>query len=108
MRRKSNLEAKKTLPPKDARDEKLAGFNRIVFGVSTIVDPGLNWSDISWFQGITKMPIILKGVQCVEDVILAIEHSVQGVVLSSHGGRRLDFAHPSLSILEEMMPILGV
>lgn len=106
MRRKSNLEANKNPSWKDGKDEKVGGFDRTVFGISTIVDPSLIWSDIPWFKEITKMPIILKGVQCVEDVILAIEHGVQGVVLSNHGGRRLDFARPSLDILEEVMPVL--
>jgi isopentenyl diphosphate isomerase/L-lactate dehydrogenase-like FMN-dependent dehydrogenase len=54
--------------------------------ISSFIDPGLSWKDIPWFQSITKMPIILKGVQRVEDVIRAIESGVQGVVLSNHGG----------------------
>lgn len=40
----------------------------------------------SW-QGVTKLPIILKGIQCVEDVELAHEHGASGVVLSNHGVR---------------------
>ena len=34
--------------------------------ISSFIDPSLNWSDLAWFKGITKMPIILKGVQCWE------------------------------------------
>src|ERR1700710_1297340 len=37
--------------------------------ISTFIDPGLSWKDVAWFKGITKMPILLKGVQRVEDVI---------------------------------------
>ena len=55
--------------------------------ISSFIDPGLSWKDIPWFQSITKMPIILKGVQRVEDVLKAIEYGVNGVVLSNHGGR---------------------
>ncbi|TVY52121.1 Cytochrome b2, mitochondrial, partial [Lachnellula cervina] len=40
--------------------------------ISSFIDPGLSWKDIPWFQSITKMPIILKGVQRVEDVIRAV------------------------------------
>jgi L-lactate dehydrogenase (cytochrome) len=57
-------------------------------------------------MSITKMPIILKGVQRVEDVIRAIEAGVQGVVLSNHGGRQLDFARSGVEILAEVMPVL--
>ena len=74
--------------------------------ISSFIDPSLSWKDIPWFLSITKMPIILKGVQRVEDVIRAIESGVQGVVLSNHGGRQLDFARSGVEILAEVMPIL--
>ena len=74
--------------------------------ISSFIDPSLTWSDIPWFQRITKMPIILKGVQRVEDVIRAIDCGVQGVVLSNHGGRQLDFARSGIEVLAEVMPVL--
>lgn len=74
--------------------------------ISSFIDPSLTWKDIAWFQSITKMPILLKGVQCVEDVIKAIEAGVQGVVLSNHGGRQLDFARSGIEVLAEVMPVL--
>jgi L-lactate dehydrogenase (cytochrome) len=74
--------------------------------ISSFIDPSLSWDDIPWFLSITKMPIILKGVQRVEDVIRAIETGVQGVVLSNHGGRQLDFARSGIEVLSEVMPVL--
>ncbi|KFY75852.1 hypothetical protein V498_09885 [Pseudogymnoascus sp. VKM F-4517 (FW-2822)] len=74
--------------------------------ISSFIDPSLSWKDIPWFQSVTKMPIILKGVQCVEDVLQAVEAGVQGVVLSNHGGRQLDFARSGIEVLAEVMPIL--
>jgi L-lactate dehydrogenase (cytochrome) len=74
--------------------------------ISSFIDPSLSWKDIPWFMSITKMPIILKGVQRVEDVIRAIEVGVHGVVLSNHGGRQLDFARSGIEILAEVMPVL--
>ena len=74
--------------------------------ISSFIDPGLQWSDIPWFLSITKMPIILKGVQRVEDVIRAISAGVHGVVLSNHGGRQLDFARSGVEVLAEVMPEL--
>jgi L-lactate dehydrogenase (cytochrome) len=74
--------------------------------ISSFIDPSLSWRDIPWFLSITNMPIILKGVQRVEDVILAIEAGVHGVVLSNHGGRQLDFARSGVEILAEVMPVL--
>jgi L-lactate dehydrogenase (cytochrome) len=74
--------------------------------ISSFIDPSLSWKDIPWFLSITKMPIILKGVQRVEDVIRAIESGVHGVVLSNHGGRQLDFARSGIEVLAEVMPVL--
>lgn len=74
--------------------------------ISSFIDPSLSWKDIPWFLSITKMPIILKGVQCVEDVIRAIESGCHGVVLSNHGGRQLDFARSAIEVLAEVMPVL--
>lgn len=74
--------------------------------ISSFIDPALSWKDIPWFKSITKMPIILKGVQRVEDVLQAVEAGVQGVVLSNHGGRQLDFARSGIEVLAEVMPVL--
>jgi len=74
--------------------------------ISSFIDPALSWKDIPWFQSITKMPILLKGVQRVEDVIKAIEAGVQGVVLSNHGGRQLEFSRSAVEVLAETMPVL--
>ncbi|KAI9653300.1 MAG: Cytochrome b2, mitochondrial precursor [Alyxoria varia] len=74
--------------------------------ISSFIDPALSWKDIPWFQSITKMPIMLKGVQRVEDVLRAVEIGVQGVVLSNHGGRQLDFARSGIEVLAEAMPVL--
>ncbi|KAK3987844.1 FMN-dependent dehydrogenase-domain-containing protein [Cladorrhinum sp. PSN332] len=74
--------------------------------ISSFIDPALSWDDIPWFKSITKMPIVLKGVQRVEDVIKAVEVGVEGVVLSNHGGRQLDFARSAIEVLAETMPVL--
>ncbi|KAI1265835.1 FMN-dependent dehydrogenase [Xylariaceae sp. FL1019] len=74
--------------------------------ISSFIDPALSWDDIPWFKSITKMPIVLKGVQRVEDVVKAAELGVDGVVLSNHGGRQLDFARSGIEVLAETMPVL--
>ncbi|GAA5980279.1 hypothetical protein JCM11641_005527 [Rhodosporidiobolus odoratus] len=71
--------------------------------ISSFIDPGLSWKDIPWFKSITRMPIVLKGVQCWEDAVLAAEAGLAGVVLSNHGGRQLDFARSGIEILAETM-----
>jgi L-lactate dehydrogenase (cytochrome) len=74
--------------------------------ISSFIDPSLCWDDIEFFKSITKMPIILKGVQRYEDVVKAVEYGLQGVVLSNHGGRQLDYARSGIEILVEVMDAL--
>ncbi|KAJ5368413.1 FMN-dependent dehydrogenase-domain-containing protein [Penicillium cataractarum] len=74
--------------------------------ISSFIDPSLSWKDIPWFKSITKMPIILKGVQCVDDVLRAIDIGVDSVVISNHGGRQLDTTPSAIEILAEVAPIL--
>ncbi|KAL1954540.1 hypothetical protein VTO42DRAFT_1100 [Malbranchea cinnamomea] len=52
------------------------------------------------------MPIVLKGVQRVDDVLRAVEMGVAGVVLSNHGGRQLEFAPPAIELLAEVTAAL--
>ncbi|TFL07022.1 FMN-dependent dehydrogenase-domain-containing protein [Pterulicium gracile] len=75
--------------------------------ISSFIDPGLQWSDLPWFKSITKMPLILKGVQCWEDAQEAYDQGLAGVVLSNHGGRQLDFARSGVEVLTEVVKHLG-
>ncbi|ODQ52508.1 hypothetical protein SAICODRAFT_93394 [Saitoella complicata NRRL Y-17804] len=74
--------------------------------ISSFIDPSLSWKDIPFFKSITKMPILLKGVQCAEDAIMAVEAGVDGVVLSNHGGRQLEYARPAIEVLVEVRQAL--
>lgn len=67
-------------------DDKVDKSQGAARAISSFIDPGLCWADIEWFKTITKMPIVLKGVQCWEDAVMAAEAGLAGVVLSNHGG----------------------
>lgn len=63
----------------------------------------LDWDDLVWIrEAWGDRPIILKGIATVEDVVEASKRSVQGVYLSNHGGRQLDYAPSSLHTLLEI------
>jgi L-lactate dehydrogenase (cytochrome) len=74
--------------------------------ISSFIDPSLKWADLEWFKTITKMPLLLKGVQCAEDAVLAYQAGMNGVVLSNHGGRQLDYSRSAVEVLCEVMPAL--
>ncbi|KAJ4486303.1 FMN-dependent dehydrogenase-domain-containing protein [Lentinula aciculospora] len=63
-------------------------------------DRDMTWKKtIPWLRSVTKLPIVIKGIQCVEDAILAAEARVDGILVSNHGGRQLEYALPPLEIL---------
>merc|ERR1712176_1360070 len=74
--------------------------------ISSFIDPALQWSDMPFFKSITKMPIILKGIQTGEDAIRAYEAGMDGMVVSNHGGRQLDYARSGIEMLVECMDAL--
>lgn len=61
------------------------------------LDPSISWKDVYWLQSITRLPIIIKGILTKEDAELAVEHGVQGIIVSNHGGRQLDGGPASVS-----------
>jgi lactate 2-monooxygenase len=71
--------------------------------VATFLDvfsnPGLTWADLASLRARTSLPIVLKGLQHPDDARLALEHGVDGVVVSNHGGRQVDGAIASLDAL---------
>ena len=74
--------------------------------LTTFIDPSLSWEDLPFFRSITKMKIVLKGVGTAEDAVRALEAGCNGVLLSNHGGRQLDFARSGLEVLPEAMAAL--
>jgi lactate 2-monooxygenase len=71
--------------------------------VETFLDvfpnPSLTWADLGSLRARTTLPIVLKGLQHPADAALAVEHGVDGVVVSNHGGRQVDGAIASLDAL---------
>ncbi|KAF9875135.1 hypothetical protein CkaCkLH20_07401 [Colletotrichum karsti] len=66
-----------------------------------LLNAGLAWSDLKWIRETTKLPIVIKGIQSVEDALIAHQHGVEGIILSNHGGRSQDTAQaPILTLLE--------
>jgi (S)-2-hydroxy-acid oxidase len=50
----------------------------------------VTWKDVKWLKSYTKLPIILKGILTGEDAKLAVEYGADAILVSNHGGRRLD------------------
>jgi lactate 2-monooxygenase len=63
---------------------------------------GLTWADLAWLRDRNRLPILVKGVLTAEDARLAVEHGVDGIVVSNHGGRQVDGAVAALDALREV------
>jgi L-lactate dehydrogenase (cytochrome) len=70
-------------------------------------DPALSWSDVDWLRSIWDGPVLLKGIGRVEDAVRAADAGVDGVVLSNHGGRQLDGAPATVSLIAPVRDAIG-
>lgn len=63
----------------------------------------LTWADVDWLKALSPLPILLKGILTAEDALLAVEHGVDGIIVSNHGGRQLDGVSASIEALPEVV-----
>jgi 4-hydroxymandelate oxidase len=82
------------------------GASAIAAHSAQAFDPSLRWSDLGWLRGLTRLPLVLKGVLTAEDADIA-KSIVDGVIVSNHGGRQLDGVVASLDALAEVVDAVG-
>jgi L-lactate dehydrogenase (cytochrome) len=70
-------------------------------------DANLSWRDVDWMRSIWDGPMVIKGIQCVADAVLAAEHGVEAVALSNHGGRQLDTAPAPIDLVAPVVDAVG-
>jgi glycolate oxidase len=67
----------------------------------------LSWEQVKRFKDRHSIPLILKGIATAEDAGIAVEHGVDGVYVSNHGGRQLDHGAGSTEVLPEVVAAVG-
>ena len=75
--------------------------------LDTFSKPSLDWNDVAFVRGLTKLPLVLKGVLHPDDARRALEHGVDGIVVSNHGGRQVDGAIATLDALRPVVEAVG-
>jgi lactate 2-monooxygenase len=70
-------------------------------------NPSVTWEDLAFLRECTKLPIVLKGIQSTEDALLAVDHGIEGIIVSNHGGRQVDGAIGSLQALPGVVEAVG-
>jgi isopentenyl diphosphate isomerase/L-lactate dehydrogenase-like FMN-dependent dehydrogenase len=71
-------------------------------GVVAPFTPNLRWQYLGWVRDVTKLPIVVKGITTGEDAKRALSAGANAVIVSNHGGRTLDGALGTLSVLSEV------
>jgi lactate 2-monooxygenase len=70
-------------------------------------NPSLSWDDLEQLREMTSLPILIKGIQHVEDAREAVCRGVDGIVVSNHGGRQVDGAIASIDALPAIAEAVG-
>ena len=70
-------------------------------------DLTLNWADVEWIKKRWGGPLILKGIQDVDDARLAVQSGADALIVSNHGGRQLDGAESSIRALPAIVDAVG-
>ncbi|XP_075526299.1 uncharacterized protein LOC142558015 [Dermacentor variabilis] len=93
----------------------MAGFSDEVHGCKlqetyssdfdTLASATLN--DIKWICGLSKLPVVVKGVLTAEAALQAHRHGAAAVIVSNHGGRQLDGTPASIDVLPEIVAAVG-
>lgn len=85
----------------------------IMYWTKIFGNPTLTWDDLSFLRKQTKLPIILKGILHPEDAQQALDHGIDGLIVSNHGGRQVDGAIGALDalpvirdVVQDKVPIL--
>ena len=74
---------------------------------AVIFDPATSFDDVTWLQSVWNGPIIVKGIQNVDDAKKLAQMGVSGIILSNHGGRQLDRGPVPLEILPDVVAAVG-
>jgi L-lactate dehydrogenase (cytochrome) len=80
-----------------------SGINTLAEWIATQFDASANWRDVEWVRSRWPGKLILKGVLDAEDARLAAAAGADAIVVSNHGGRQLDGAPSSISVLSEIV-----
>jgi lactate 2-monooxygenase len=75
--------------------------------VETYSRPSLSWDDLGFLREKTRLPILLKGILHPADALAAIEHGMDGLVVSNHGGRQVDGALGTMDALPAVVEAVG-
>jgi L-lactate dehydrogenase (cytochrome) len=87
----------------DGRIQGADSLTTLAQWIANQFDPTLNWNDLAWIREEWPGKLIIKGILDPEDARLAVEHGVDAIVVSNHGGRQLDGAPATIDVLPSIV-----
>ena len=88
----------------DLLRDDLSGYPAFLSSLRTL---NLTWADLAWIRALTSLPILLKGILTVDDALLAVEHGVDGIIVSNHGARQIDTTCATIEVLPAIAEAVG-
>lgn len=82
-------------------------MNDLMKWTANSFDPKLSWEDLKFFRELWDGPLIIKGIMEADDARKCVELGADAIVVSNHGGRQLDGARSSISVLPEIVDAVG-
>ncbi len=70
-------------------------------------NPGMDWNDLEWIRSVTDLPLLVKGVNHPDDARKALDHGVNGIYCSNHGGRQANGGIPAIDLLPDVVAACG-
>jgi isopentenyl diphosphate isomerase/L-lactate dehydrogenase-like FMN-dependent dehydrogenase len=78
-----------------------------MYFIQIVSNPSLTWSDLAFLRRHTRLPILLKGILSPDDARQALDHGMDGIIVSNHGGRQLDGAIAAIDALPPVARAVG-
>ncbi len=82
-------------------------INSLGTWIASQFDPALSWKDVEWIRSIWPGKLVIKGILDIADAREAVKTGAEAIVVSNHGGRQLDGAPSSISVLPEIVQDVG-
>jgi isopentenyl diphosphate isomerase/L-lactate dehydrogenase-like FMN-dependent dehydrogenase len=73
----------------------------------SLVSPALTWEFVHRLKNLTSMKLVLKGIETSEDASLCLQHGVDGIIVSNHGGRAEESGRATIDSLAEVIQVVG-
>ena len=83
--------------------ESLGAADDVMGIIDRVFDPSVTVRDVGWLREEWTGPIVVKGVQRVDDALDVVDSGADGIAVSNHGGRQLDRAPTPLELLPRIV-----